>query len=86
MNSDDHGLASRIGRRGFLTGCIALTASALLPGGRARAAAGVDGLRIQRLAWAGIRLPTRDRTVTSACPGSPSLSAKALTSCRVPLR
>lgn len=63
MNSDDHCLGSRTGRRGFLTGCIALTASALLPGGRALAAAGVDGLRIQRLAWAGIRLQLPQATL-----------------------
>ncbi|MCD9032955.1 MBL fold metallo-hydrolase [Luteimonas sp. Y-2-2-4F] len=44
------------GRRRFLSGCAGLAAAALLPGGRALAAAGTDGLRIQRLAWAGVRL------------------------------
>lgn len=56
MNADTQVLSHRIGRRQFLTGCAGLAATALLPGGQALAAAGTDGLRIQRLAWAGIRL------------------------------
>ena len=48
--------ARRIGRRGFLAGCAGLAASAWLPGGRVAASSGAPGLRIQRLAWAGLRL------------------------------
>ncbi|KRF00539.1 Zn-dependent hydrolase [Frateuria sp. Soil773] len=42
-------------RRGFLAACAGLAAGTLLPGRVAFAAAGA-GLRIQRLAWAGLRL------------------------------
>lgn len=52
--------ASAIGRRAFLAGCVGLTAAALVPGRRALAA---DGLRIQRLAWAGIRLQLPQSTL-----------------------
>lgn len=50
MNSN-----SGIRRRQFLFACGGLSAAALLPG-RVFAATDVEGLRIQRLAWAGIRL------------------------------
>lgn len=43
-------------RRRFLVGCAAASASALLATGRAWAAAPAATLRVQRLAWAGIRL------------------------------
>lgn len=52
--------ASAIGRRAFLAGCAGLAAAALVPGRRALAA---DGLRIQRLAWAGIRLQLPQSTL-----------------------
>lgn len=45
-----------MGRRQFLSGCAGLAAVALLPGAPLRAAASAGDLRIQRLAWAGIRL------------------------------
>jgi len=47
--------AVRRQRRRFLLGCAGLAGAALAGGPAALAAAG-DGLRIQRLAWAGIRL------------------------------
>lgn len=47
--------ARRFGRRAFLSSGAALAATSLLPGGL-RAATAAPGLRIQRLAWAGIRL------------------------------
>jgi L-ascorbate metabolism protein UlaG (beta-lactamase superfamily) len=52
------GVASRSGirRRQFLSLCAGAAAVALLPGGHGSAAALADSLRIQRLAWAGIRL------------------------------
>lgn len=43
-------------RRGFLRGCAALAAAALVPGRGAFATAAQHPLRIQRLAWAGVRL------------------------------
>lgn len=63
MNNDDHISRHRISRRQFLCGSAALAASALLPGSRAFAAANADGLRIQRLAWAGIRLQLPQATL-----------------------
>ena len=51
---------SAIGRRAFLTGCVGLAAATLVPERRAFAA---DGLRIQRLAWAGIRLQLPQSTL-----------------------
>ncbi len=50
-------------RRNFLAGCAGMAAAAWLPGQRAFAAAPRDGLRIQRLAWAGIRLQLPDATL-----------------------
>jgi L-ascorbate metabolism protein UlaG (beta-lactamase superfamily) len=56
MNRGDRACAHLIRRRGLLLGGAALAAAALLPAGRLLAAPGDGGLRIQRLAWAGIRL------------------------------
>lgn len=56
MNLNDLKSRLRIGRRAFLLGGAGLAVAALAPGGRALAAVQADGLRIQRLAWAGIRL------------------------------
>lgn len=53
----------RIGRRAFLSGSVGMAAAALLPGGRVFAAAAAQGLRIQRLAWAGIRLQLPNATL-----------------------
>lgn len=47
--------AGRLQRRRFLLGCAGLAGAALL-GARSAVAAAGAGLRIQRLAWAGIRL------------------------------
>lgn len=67
MNRSD----STIGRRAFLAGCAGLAAT-LVPGrgalaaaaqGPGRAAPAADGLRIQRLAWAGIRLQLPQSTM-----------------------
>ena len=44
------------GRRRFLAGCAGASAAVLLPGGVLRALPPGPTLRIQRLAWAGIRL------------------------------
>lgn len=63
MNNDDRVPGCHIGRRQFLSGCAGLAAMAVLPGGRALAAAGAEGLRIQRLAWAGIRLQLPQATL-----------------------
>lgn len=63
MNHDDRGSSHRVRRREFLSGCAGLAALALLPGGRVFASAGTDGLRIQRLAWAGIRLQLPQATL-----------------------
>lgn len=56
MSRHPHPIDRRIARRRFLAGCVGLSAAALLPAGRILAAAPAAGLRIQRLAWAGIRL------------------------------
>ncbi|MEH6418163.1 MBL fold metallo-hydrolase [Pseudomonas sp. CGJS7] len=53
----------RIGRRTFLSGCLGLAAATCLPARLARAAAASDDLRIQRLAWAGIRLQLPQATL-----------------------
>ncbi len=50
------------GRRRFLAGCAAATAACLAPGSML-AAASVPILRIQRLAWAGVRLQLRSATL-----------------------
>ncbi len=56
MSNDDRVSTHPISRRWFLAGSASLAAAALLPGGRVFAAAEPDGLRIRRLAWAGLRL------------------------------
>lgn len=56
MNNDDRAPGCSPGRRQFLSGCAGLAALAALPGRDVLAAVGADGLRIQRLAWAGVRL------------------------------
>lgn len=50
-------------RREFLRSCTGVSAAAMLSGGRVFAAADADGLRIQRLAWAGIRLQLPQATL-----------------------
>ncbi|MCW4455762.1 MBL fold metallo-hydrolase [Flavobacterium sp. MXW15] len=55
MNRDAKIGPGDLGRRRFLGGCMAVAAAAWLPAGKARASADA-ALRIQRLAWAGIRL------------------------------
>ena len=56
MSRDDASSHRGLDRRKFLLGSAGLAAAALLPGGPTRAATAGTGLRIQRLAWAGIRL------------------------------
>ncbi len=52
-----------IRRREFVSGLAGLAAMSLVPGTRVVAAAGADALRIQRLAWAGIRLQLPQATM-----------------------
>lgn len=61
MNGGDREF--RIGRRAFLSGSVGMAAAALWPGGRVFAAAAAQELRIQRLAWAGIRLQLPNATL-----------------------
>lgn len=63
MSNDDRSPSTHAGRRAFLSGCAAAAAAALLPRGRAWAAPVAEDLRIQRLAWAGIRLQLPDSTL-----------------------
>ncbi|RNF86238.1 MBL fold metallo-hydrolase [Montanilutibacter psychrotolerans] len=63
MNNHDRISRHRVSRRQFLSGCAGLAAAALIPGGRVFAAAHAEGLRIQRLAWAGIRLQLPQATL-----------------------
>src|SRR3990170_5064327 len=61
---NDNKMPSRgMGRRKFLSACAGMSAAALLPGSRVFAADGAEGLRIQRLAWAGIRLQLPQATL-----------------------
>ncbi|RDZ28924.1 MBL fold metallo-hydrolase [Lysobacter silvisoli] len=55
MSRGERGVEGRITRRRLLAATAGMAASALLPVGMLRASGG-EGLRIQRLAWAGIRL------------------------------
>lgn len=50
-------------RRRFLACCAGLSAAALLPAGKMRASSPAPALRIQRLAWAGIRLQLPQATL-----------------------
>lgn len=63
MKGNGHMFSRRIQRRAFLSGCVGLAVAALAPGRRALAAAGAEHLRIQRLAWAGIRLQLPQATL-----------------------
>lgn len=66
MSRDDEILGRPIRRREFLLGCAGLAGAALggaAFGGAAFAAGRADGLRIQRLAWAGIRLQLPQATL-----------------------
>jgi L-ascorbate metabolism protein UlaG (beta-lactamase superfamily) len=56
MNTDGAVSSRGIRRRQFLSLCAGAAAVALLPGERVSAATAAESLRIQRLAWAGIRL------------------------------
>ncbi|GAA5068976.1 MBL fold metallo-hydrolase [Lysobacter panacisoli] len=55
--------ATNMHRRTFLSACAAMSVASLIPGGRAFAAPGVASLRVQRLAWAGIRLQLPEATL-----------------------
>lgn len=63
MNRNDRDGSPRIQRRAFVSGCAGLAAMAAFPRSHAVAAASADGLRIQRLAWAGIRLQLPQATM-----------------------
>ena len=63
MNNDDQAFNRSIRRREFMSGCAGLAAMTLLPRKSVFAAASADGLRIQRLAWAGIRLQLPQATL-----------------------
>ena len=56
MNKNNQKASLRLRRREFVSGLASLAAVSLVPGKRVFAAASPDALRIQRLAWAGIRL------------------------------
>lgn len=56
MNDNDRVSTHHVSRRRFLASGAGVAAAALLPASRVFAAANPDGLRIRRLAWAGIRL------------------------------
>ncbi|MGO4777187.1 hypothetical protein AB4084_17050, partial [Lysobacter sp. 2RAB21] len=62
MNREDTMSGRGIGRRQFLCGCASLAAASLLPGDVFAAGNG-DELKIQRLAWAGIRLQLPQATL-----------------------
>lgn len=63
MSNDGQNFSSGMRRREFLLACASLSASALLPSRRVFSAQAADGLRIQRLAWAGIRLQLPQATL-----------------------
>lgn len=63
MNKNDAKARACERRRGFVAGLAGLVATSLVPGTRVFAAASADALRIQRLAWAGIRLQLPQATV-----------------------
>ena len=54
---------ARMGRRAFLSGLAAGATAALLPVSDATARPASEGVRIQRLAWAGIRLQLPDASL-----------------------
>ena len=62
MNREDAMSGRGIGRRQFLCGCAGFAAASLLPG-KVFAAGNGDELKIQRLAWAGIRLQLPQATL-----------------------
>lgn len=63
MSLRDRIAGAAVGRREFLLAGLAAGASALLPGGRVAAGPGAGGLRVQRMAWAGIRLQLPQATL-----------------------
>jgi L-ascorbate metabolism protein UlaG (beta-lactamase superfamily) len=63
MKHDDTTLHLAMGRRKFLAACAALSAATLVPSRTGLAAANTSDLRIQRLAWAGIRLQLPQATL-----------------------
>jgi L-ascorbate metabolism protein UlaG (beta-lactamase superfamily) len=63
MTNDDQAFNRSFRRREFMSGCAGLAAMALLPRKCVFAAATADRLRIQRLAWAGIRLQLPQATL-----------------------
>ena len=63
MTHDDGTLLHSRGRRKFLAACAALSATTMLPSRAGFAAADAGNLRIQRLAWAGIRLQLPQTTL-----------------------
>jgi len=73
-------------RRRFLISCAGISAAALLPAGSSRAAAPALTLRIQRLAWAGIRLQLPQATVFIDPLVNPDAWGKALADPLVPVR
>lgn len=63
MNRDSGARRHDDGRRRFLAGCVGASAAAWLPWGNALASSTAPTLRIQRLAWAGIRLQLPQATL-----------------------
>lgn len=63
MNGDPEARPPMEGRRRFLAGCVGASAAALLPSGSLLASGSAPTLRVQRLAWAGIRLQLPQATL-----------------------
>jgi L-ascorbate metabolism protein UlaG (beta-lactamase superfamily) len=74
------------GRRRFLAGCAGMSAAALLPAGATWASSTAPALRVQRLAWAGIRLQLPQATLFIDPLISPTAWGEALADRLVPVR
>ncbi len=61
--NDDSKVRKLLARRQFVSACVGLTGLAMFPRSRVVAAGITEGLRIQRLAWAGIRLQLPQATL-----------------------
>ncbi|MCL7714808.1 MBL fold metallo-hydrolase [Stenotrophomonas mori] len=86
MNAGKCGAGRARPRRRFLAGCAGLATLALVPpAGCALAAAGADALRIQRLAWAGIRLQLPRETLFIDPLASPEAWGTALRDRLIPV-
>ena len=85
MSRADNARPRDDGRRRFLAGCAAMSAAALLPGRAALASTVAPALRIQRLAWAGIRLQLPGATLFIDPLVDPQAWGEALADTLVPV-